>query len=87
MVSSPPFVEQETGRIDRTRVLAEVIPLVELVGLVVAVALVPFAFVILLGGHSALSGVLVVVTQFILAVGSAIVLMYVIARAVQLASE
>lgn len=87
MVSSPPFVNEENRRIDRTRVLAEAIPLVELVGLIVAVALVPFAFVILLRGFSALSGLFMLATQFILAVGSGLVLMYVIARAVQLASE
>lgn len=86
-MTSPPFVESETGRIDRTRVLVEAIPLAELVGLVVAVALVPFAFVVLLGSYSALGGLFMLATQFVLAVGSGVVLIYAIARGIQLADE
>ena len=87
MASFPPFVDQETGRIDRTQVLTEAIPLAELIGLVVAIALIPFAFVVLLGGHSGFSVILTLVTQFILAVGSGIVLIYCITRAIQITSE
>ena len=87
MASSPPFVDQETERIDRTQVLAEATSLAELIGLIVAIALIPFAFVVLLGGHSGFSMILMFVTQFILAVGSGIVLIYCIARAIQITSE
>ena len=83
---SPPFVESETGRIDRNRVLVEAIPLAELVGLVGAIALVPFALVILLG-PSGFGALFMLLTQFILAVGSGVVLIYVISRAVQLVNE
>lgn len=86
MPSSSPFVDQETGRIDRSRVLAEAIPLTELVGLVGVAALVPFAFVILLG-PTGFSTVLTLLSQFILAVGSGVILIYVISRAIRLAGE
>lgn len=86
MAPSSPFVDQETGRIDRGRILAEAIPLAELVVLVGILTLIPIA----LGGFLfpfGSSAVFTVLTQFILAVGGGVVLMYVISRAIQLASE
>jgi len=81
---STPFVDTD-GTIDTDQVLAEAVPLARLIGLFVAVALVPFALVFLALGNSILGTVLVVAAQFVLAVGTGIVLMYVIARGTQLA--
>ncbi|QKY21140.1 hypothetical protein B4589_012435 [Halolamina sp. CBA1230] len=87
MSSQMPFVDPETGAIDRNRVLAEAIPLAKLVGLVVAAALVPFAVVLLLGEYSTIGRGFVLLTQFVLAVGTGIVLMYIVARGMQVAEE
>ena len=87
MSPSPPFVDRETGTIDRRQVLREAIPLARLIGVFVAVALVPFAFVFLFVGNSALGAIFTLVAQFVLAVGCGIVLMYVISRGIQLAGE
>lgn len=84
MSSSTPFVDP-TGTLDADQILAEAIPLAKLVGLVVGVALVPFAVVFLLGLRSGIGLLFTLVGQFVLAVGSGIVLMYVVARGVQLA--
>ena len=83
MSQIPPLVDAESGRIDRTQVLAEAIPLAELVGLVALIALVPYSIAVLLG-ESILFALL---GQFVLAVGSGVVLIYVVSRAMQLASE
>lgn len=85
MAPSTPFVNRGTGTIDATQILAEAIPLAKLIGLFVAIALIPFAMVFLLGGHSLPGVIFALAGQFILAVGSGIVLMYVISRAIQLA--
>jgi hypothetical protein len=53
----------------------------------VGLALVPAVLVFLFLGNSALSLLFTVVTQFILAIGAGIVLMYVIARGIQLSEE
>lgn len=84
---SLPFVDEDTGAIDRTRVLSEAIPLTKLVTLVAAVALVPFIVAHLLGWHSILGELFTLVAQFVLAVGSGIVLIYVVARGEQLAEK
>jgi hypothetical protein len=86
MTRTPPFVDQETGRIDRQRVLVEAIPVAELVGLVAAVALVPFAIAVLLG-PSGFRALFVLLTQFALAVGSGVVLIHVVSRGVQLGTD
>lgn len=52
MPPAPPFVDRGTGTIDATQILAEAIPLAKLIGLFVAIALVPFAMAFLLGGRS-----------------------------------
>ncbi|WP_310898814.1 hypothetical protein [Haloarcula onubensis] len=83
---SPPFVDRGTGELDRDQLLAEAIPLGKLVGLFAALAVVPFALAFLLGGSNGVLGALfVVVGQFVLAVGTGIVLIYVVARGIQLA--
>lgn len=82
MSSSPPFIERTSGSIDTEQVLREVVPLAKLIGLVAVAALIPFALAVTLGITPIL---FTIVTQFVLAVGSGIVLLYVIARAIQLA--
>lgn len=79
-----PFVDPTTGTLDRSEILQEAMPLAGLIGLFVGLALIPFLFVLLLGGNSFLGVILMVVVQFILAIGAGIVLMYIITRAIQL---
>lgn len=81
-MSSPPFVDRGTGELDTEQLIAEAVPLAKLVGLVGVVALVPL-LPALLGIPGALAFTLV--GQFVLAVGSGLVLMYVVARGTQLA--
>lgn len=87
MPSSRPFVDSGTGTLDTGQIFAEAVPLAKLVGVVVAVALVPFAFVLAVGGHSPLGLLFTFVAQFVLAVGSGVVLVYVVARGVALAGD
>jgi hypothetical protein len=85
MPSSPPFVDRATGTIDTDELVVEAVPLAKLILLFLAIAAVPLLVVFFVGGPSPLGAVLTVVAQFVLAVGTGIVLMYVIARAIQLA--
>lgn len=87
MPPSTPFVDPATGTLDTSRILVEAIPLAKLIGLFVGIALVPFAFVFLLGEHSVLGVLLTIVAQFVLAIGSGIVLLYIVVRAIRLADE
>lgn len=87
MSASPPFIDPDTGTLDTDQIRTEAFPLAGLIGLFAGLALVPFLIVFLIGGNSVLGLVLLVVTQLIIAVGAGIVLMYVIARGIQLADE
>ena len=87
MSPSSPFVDPKTGSLDVNRILAEAVPLAKLIGLVALFALGPYVVALLLGPRFPLSGVFVLATQFILAVGSGLVLMYIISRAVQIAGD
>lgn len=87
MPSETPFVDSTSGELDRDQLLQEAIPLAKLIALVVALSLVPFALAFLAFGSSILGAVVIVIGQFILAVGTGIVLMYVLTRAIQLADE
>jgi len=84
MSSSPPFIEQPSGTVDTEQLLREAIPLAKLIGLVAVIALGPFALAVALGIFERLFTLL---TQFVLAVGGSIVLMYVITRSIQLAGD
>ena len=84
-MSLPPFIDQESGELDLEQIRAEVFPLAALIVLFGGLALLVFLLTLLAAGNSILGGFLVVVTQFILAVGTGIVLMYVVARGIQLA--
>lgn len=84
-MSSPPFIDQESGELDLSQIQAEVFRLSGLIVLFGGVALLVFLITLLIAGNSLLAGFLTVVSQFILVVGTGIVLMYVIARGIQLA--
>jgi hypothetical protein len=86
MPPSSPFIAPD-GTVDTDRVLAEAVPLAGLIGLFVALAVPPFAVVYLFAGGSLLGLLLTVVGQFVLAVGTGVVLMHVVARALHLAEE
>lgn len=81
-MASPPFLDHEEGTLDLRQILSEAIPLVALIGLVAIIALIPLAIMLTLG---ILPIVFTILTQFILAVGAGIVLLYIIARGIQLA--
>lgn len=85
MSTRRPFIVPETGALDMAEIRREVYPLVGLIALFAALALIPFVLILLGFGGTVLGPVLTVLTQFILALGTAITLMYVIARAIQLA--
>ena len=84
---SLPLVDDETGSIDRSRVLSEALPIAKLAALAVAAALVPAAVAHLLGEFSTLGELFALLTQFVLAVGLGVVLLYVVARGTQIAEE
>lgn len=84
MPTSKPFIEHATGGLDTDQIRAEAYPLAGLVALVGGLALIAFLFVVLVGGNGPLGVLFTIVTEFVLAVGIGIVLMYVIARGIQL---
>ena len=84
MPPSTPFIDRSSGTLDTDQILEEAIPLAKLIGLVVVVAAIPFAIAFAVGVFQMLFTVL---TQFLLAIGSGIVLLYIITRAIQLAEE
>ena len=86
-MSSPPFIDPESGELDLDQIRAEVFPLAGLIVLFGGAALLVFLIMLLVAGNSLLAGFFTVVSQFILAVGAGIVLMYVIARGIQLADR
>lgn len=73
--------------LDTDQIRSEAYPLAGLIALFAGLALIPFVVVFLFGGNSALGFLLIVVAQLILAVGTGIVLMYVIARGITLAEN
>lgn len=85
MPKAQPFIDRETGGLDTDQILAEAFPLAGLVALFGGLALVPYVFVFLSGGNTALGVLFTLLAQFVLAVGAGIVLMYVVARGIQLA--
>lgn len=85
MASTAPFIDPESGGLDLEQIKTEAYPLVGLIALVAGVALIPFVFTTLLARLTPIAMLLTVLTQFVLAVGTGIVLLYVIARAIQLA--
>lgn len=86
MSPSRPFIEPDSGGLDTDQILTEAYPLAGLVLLFAGLALVPFLVALLFGG-SFLSGLFTVLAQLVLAIGGGIVLMYVVARGVQLSGD
>jgi membrane protein implicated in regulation of membrane protease activity len=87
MPSETPFVDPLTNELDAVQLLREAVALGKLVAIVALAALVPFLFVVLFGAGSAFGTVFLFATQFVLAVGSGLVLMYVVARAHELVDD
>lgn len=87
MPSSPPFVDPATNELDTDQILSEALPLGKLIGLFLIISLGPFALVFFALGNSGFGAVLVLIGQFILAIGTGIVLIYSIARGIQLAGK
>jgi len=84
---STPFVDRGTGKIDTNQLLREALPLGKLIGVFVGISLVPFAVGFLLGSQSPFGLVFTVIGQFVLAVGSGIVLMYSVSRGLELSDR
>lgn len=87
MSQSPPFVNHENGELELRQIWDEAIPIVGLIILFGALALLPYVLVVTTFEASFVSVLLTLFAQLVLAVGAAIVLMYVIARAIQLAED
>jgi len=85
MSASPPFVDKDDDELDLHQIWDEAIPLVGLIILFGSLALLPYLLTRLIFGGTILSVFFVLFVQLVLAVGTAVVLMYVIARAIQLA--
>lgn len=86
MSHSRPFVEPD-GSIDRAEVLEEAQALASLVGLVFVASLIPLLLTLIGGVIPGLGLVFMVLAYIILAIGSGIVLMYIIARGMQLSVQ
>lgn len=84
MSTSTPFIDRESDSLDTDQIRDEAVPLTKLIGLVTLIALVPHWVATETG---LFPGVFEFLAQFVLAVGSSIVLLYVITRAIQLAAE
>lgn len=86
-MASPPFIDPESGELDFRQILTEVFPLVGLIVLFGGLSLLTFLILVLVAG-SAIDGIiLAIISQVILAVGVGIMLMYIIARGIQLAED
>ena len=70
--------------VDTDQLIREAIPLAKLIGFVGVIGLIPFAIGAV---KRILEGFFTLLTQFVLAVGAGLVLLYVITRALQLADE
>lgn len=86
MSHSKPFVEPD-GSIDRSQVLEEAQALASLVGLVVVAAIVSFLLTLIGAAIPGLGMVFMALGYVIVAIGSGIVLMYIIARGMQLSVQ
>lgn len=86
MAYSKPFVEPD-GSIDRAQVLEEAQALASLVGLVFVASLIPLLLTLIGGVIPGLGLVFMLLAYIILAIGSGIVLMYSIARGMQLSVQ
>lgn len=85
MPPSSAFVDRETGQLDTDRVVTEAILIAKLIALFGVLAYVPLVIVRIVPVLFA-SRVAHLASQFILAVGTGVVLLYVISRSIQLAN-
>lgn len=85
MAPSAPFVDRDAQTLDLDRIVDEAYPLAGLVLLFGMLALVPLGIAFAIGLSSVVGVVLTIVAQFVLAVGTGVVLLYVVARGIQLA--
>lgn len=85
MTDAGPFYDPETHELDVSQVFQEAIPIAGLILLFGLLAVVPFYLGALALDDTVFGLALALLGQFVLAVGSAIVLLYVVARGVQLA--
>jgi hypothetical protein len=83
MSSTPPFVDPESNELNIAQIVTEAVPILGLVVLFGLLAALSFLLGTLFGSPLGLG--FLIVTQLILAVGTGIVLLYVIARGIQLA--
>lgn len=90
MSPSRPFFVASSGELDTDQILEEALPLGKLIGAIAVVALLPallqFLLLDFVGIAPAVGFVLTLAVQFILAIGTGLVLMYIIIRANQLLS-
>jgi hypothetical protein len=93
-MSQPPFVDPtsheldlDQRELDLDQIWREAVPLIRLIVLFGLLSVIPFLLSLLVGGGGGLGFLFVLLAQFVLAVGTGIVLMYVIARAIQLAGK
>lgn len=86
MSTSPPFIDLESGTLQTRQIWTEAVPLIGLMLLFGAIALVPYVL-LTIAPPPFIQTVLLVLMQFILLVGSGIVLMYIVARGIQLSNE
>ncbi|PSP92152.1 hypothetical protein BRC84_06395 [Halobacteriales archaeon QS_1_68_44] len=84
MSDDAPFINPERGTLNTAQIRTEAYPLAGLVMLFGALALVPFVLSLFAGG-SPLSILFTIIAQFVLAIGTGLVLIYVVARGIQLA--
>ncbi|WP_181684614.1 hypothetical protein [Halorhabdus salina] len=85
MADAPPFVNPETSELDLYQIWDEALPVLGLVVLFGSLALLPYLVAVVVFEGTFVSLLLILFTQLLFAVGAAIVLMYVITRAIQLA--
>ncbi|SFB80766.1 hypothetical protein SAMN05444422_102123 [Halobiforma haloterrestris] len=81
MSPSGPFFD-DSGALNVGRLNAELVPIAKLVAVFGAIAAVPFLLAVASGAL-----VFTLLSQFVLAVGSAVVLIHVVARGIELADE
>jgi hypothetical protein len=79
-----PFIDPVSSELELRQIFRESVPLLALVVLFGGLALLPFLVALLVAGNSPLGLLLTLLSQLILAVGTGVVLIYVVARGVQL---
>lgn len=86
-MASGPFVDPASNELDTSQIVSEAIPLAGLVLLFVAVAAVPFLLGVAFSFGSLLGLVFTLIAQLVLLVGAVIVMIYAVARGIQLADD